>query len=201
MSLRFAGAVLAGGEASRMGGQPKGLLERVPGQPIIVHLLDVLSRAGASETIISANDAPLYAPLGVEVVPDVHPGLGPLSGIEAVLAHFVDDCEAVAFLPCDLPAISVAEVERLVNAYRAGPPTVHMVVAGPGRSCRQPCCCVVPTAALPAVRRSIEEDKLKIGLLWRELGMVEVAFRDPAPFHNINCPADYAAWLRHRAEP
>jgi molybdopterin-guanine dinucleotide biosynthesis protein A len=193
-SLRIAGAVLAGGAASRMGGRPKGLLERAPGQPIILHLLRVLRQAQVQRAVVVTNDFAAYQPLGCETIADLRPGLGPLAGIETALAHFADQAEAVAFLPCDLPAITAREVSHLLRAFTEAPSTVSMAVAGHDRFYRHPCCCVVSCAALPAVRRSLDRDELKIGLLWRDLAMREVYFPDARPFHNINTPAEYQAW-------
>jgi molybdopterin-guanine dinucleotide biosynthesis protein A len=199
--LRIAGAVLAGGAASRLNGRLKGLLERAPGQPILAHLLAELRRAGVGPTVVVANDPVPYRPLGCTVIPDLRPGLGPLGGIEAALAHFAPDHDAVAFLPCDLPGISATEVRRLLDAFRANPSTGVMVVAGARGFHRHPCCCVVPCGLLPAVSRSLDDSKLKIGLLWRDRGVVEVPFPDPEPFCNLNTPEDFAAWLRRHPLP
>lgn len=196
MDLCIAGAILAGGAATRMGGRAKGMLERAPGQPIIRHELDELARAGVREIIVVANEPSVYRGLGCAVVPDLRPGLGPLAGVEAALTHLAPRFHAVVFLPCDMPAITATEIRVLTDAFRAEPSTIKMVVAGQRGFYRHPACCVVPCAVLPGVTRSLDESKLKMGLLWRDLGVAEIPFADPAPFHNINTPEDLRTWLR-----
>ena len=201
MDLRIAGAVLAGGMARRLGGADKGLLERVPGQLIIEHELHELLGANIADVIVVSNRAEAYRALGRRVVPDLRPGLGPMAGIEAALDHFATRADAVLVLPCDMPAIAATEMAALLDVFRGRPAAVHMVVAGERGFYRHPCCCVVPCSVLPAVRRSLDQGKLKLGLLWRDLGAVEVHFPDPAPFHNVNTPDDLAAWADRQRRP
>lgn len=94
------GFVLAGGRSSRMG-QDKALL-RLAGRSLIEHALDKLRALplGAAPRIAGAYvDLSSYAP----VVPDLHPGCGPLSGIEAALASTAQPLNL--FLPVDLPLL------------------------------------------------------------------------------------------------
>jgi molybdenum cofactor guanylyltransferase len=99
--LRAAEAfVLAGGRSTRMG-QDKALLQ-VAGVSLLEHALDKLRALGAFATprIVGARpDLSSYAP----VVPDLHPGCGPLSGIEAALAATTQPLNL--FLPVDLPLL------------------------------------------------------------------------------------------------
>ena len=47
-----------------------------------------MKSAGLETVVISANENELYTDLGVPVVPDITPSIGPLGGIEAVLNYY-----------------------------------------------------------------------------------------------------------------
>src|SRR5687768_18228484 len=66
--LQAAGAILAGGQATRMGGRPKSFLE-VGGRRIIDRQLEVM-RPLFRELILCTNDPPRYADLGLPMVSD-----------------------------------------------------------------------------------------------------------------------------------
>jgi molybdopterin-guanine dinucleotide biosynthesis protein A len=94
--------VLAGGRSTRMG-RDKTLL-RVAGRSLLELALDKLRAlaldASATPRIACTRpDLSSYAP----VVPDLHPGCGPLSGIEAALAATTRPLNL--FLPVDLPLL------------------------------------------------------------------------------------------------
>jgi molybdopterin-guanine dinucleotide biosynthesis protein A len=93
------GFVLAGGRSSRMG-QDKALLE-VGGRSLVEIALDKLRSIGLAAPRIAAarSDLSKYGP----VVPDLHPGCGPLSGIEAALAASTQPLNL--FLPVDMPLL------------------------------------------------------------------------------------------------
>ena len=194
--LHVAAAILAGGQASRYGGVPKGLLEIAPGVSIVARLLGELRAAGLSEIVLAANAPEPYLPLGLALVPDLHPDLGPLGGIEAALSHYGPTGDATLFLPCDLPGITCGEIVRLREAYGAsGGPLAVCVTDG---DALQPLCAVVSNELLPPVRAALEAGELSVGRLWRRLGAVQVPYADPAPFFNVNCPEDLAQWLARR---
>ena len=96
--LAISGFVLAGGRSSRMG-RDKALLE-LRGKPLVEHAVLKLRRICAEVAILS-NQAVLgrFAP----VVGDLHPDCGPMSGLEAALAHTSHDWSMV--LPVDVPFV------------------------------------------------------------------------------------------------
>lgn len=99
---RVSGYVLAGGRSSRMG-VDKALVE-LGGVPLVVLALQKLRRIAERVAILAG---PRAGPLGTAlarygpVVFDLHPGCGPLSGIEAALA--ASDTEWSLILPVDVP--------------------------------------------------------------------------------------------------
>lgn len=97
------GFVLAGGRSTRMG-QDKSLLQ-VAGRSLAEVALDklrLLPLAGAPRIAGGRSELSRYAP----VVSDLHPGCGPLSGLEAALAASSQPLNI--FLPVDTPLVPAA---------------------------------------------------------------------------------------------
>jgi molybdopterin-guanine dinucleotide biosynthesis protein A len=83
-------------------GRDKALLE-LAGKPLILHAVVKLRRLCMDVNVLGSNPAlEAYAPL----VKDVHPGCGPLGGMEAALLHSQYDWNL--FLPVDVPFLPTA---------------------------------------------------------------------------------------------
>lgn len=78
--MKWAAIILAGGESRRMG-RDKAWIE-VGGKSLIVRAILTAQEAGAAEVYVSGRAGVDYTQLGVPVLLDLHPGLGPLGGIE-----------------------------------------------------------------------------------------------------------------------
>ena len=196
MPMRVAGAILAGGRAERLGGGPKGLIELTSGRSIVRHLIRQMRAAGLPQVLIIANEPEPYARSGATVLPDRRPGMGPVAGVEAALQHVTssDTADGVLFLPCDMPNLSAHEIGRLLSAFQRNPAKVQSAVIRVGKPFPEPVCCALHRRLLPQVTAALDQKRLKIGRLWREIGVEEVEFDDPLPFFNINTPEDLAAW-------
>lgn len=98
------GLVLAGGQARRMGGVDKGLVE-IAGRPMIEHVMDAL-RPQVGTLLINANrNLDRYAAYGFGVVPDSLEGfLGPLAGVLSALEAI--ETEFLLTAPCDSPLLA-----------------------------------------------------------------------------------------------
>jgi len=143
------GFVLAGGRSSRMGSE-KALVE-FAGEPLVVHSLRILRRAGLTASIAGAR-VPLesFAP----VVPDVEADRGPLAGICAALAS--SSTRWAVFLSVDLPLLPASLVAFLLEtALRDG--TAITVAEVNGFAQTFPA--VVDRAALPRLRRALDSGK------------------------------------------
>jgi molybdenum cofactor guanylyltransferase len=107
------GYILAGGKSSRMG-TDKALLS-LAGRSLIDHAVTKLRRICADVSILAgaedtANPAlASYAPL----VFDLHPGTGPIGGIEAALAHTAFDWNLI--LPVDVPLLPTALLDHWIR--------------------------------------------------------------------------------------
>ena len=99
------GYVLAGGRSSRMG-TDKALLQ-LAGQPLIVRAVAKVHRLCADVHILGGNTAlAAYAPL----IADIHPGCGPIGGMEAGLQH--SSHEWNLFLAVDMPFLPGAFIRN-----------------------------------------------------------------------------------------
>lgn len=147
----ISGYVLAGGRSSRMGAD-KSLLP-IAGKPLISHAVAKLRHICADVHILSANSGLAgYAPL----VADLHPGCGPVGGIEAALAH--TSCDWNLILPVDVPFLPVAILQTLVDTA-GGPARVAMFTVS-GRA--QPAVCVLHREIAPSIAAAIALGELTL---------------------------------------
>jgi molybdopterin-guanine dinucleotide biosynthesis protein A len=101
--------ILAGGESTRMG-EDKALLT-LAGRPLLSRTADLLSPLVASVTVIG-NPA-RYSSLGLAVVPDDTPGVGPLGGIATALR--ISSAEWNLVVGCDMPYLTAEWLEFLIS--------------------------------------------------------------------------------------
>src|SRR6266571_635356 len=106
------GAVLAGGAASRYGGQPKGLFT-VGGRRILDRVADTVAAATGGPPLLIANapDGPSWRP-DLHTIPDARPGLGSLGGVYTAVAANVEPVLCVAW---DMPFVTAALLRALVS--------------------------------------------------------------------------------------
>ena len=131
------GAVLAGGASSRMG-TDKAFIE-IEGEPMVARAAGALRAAGAAPVLVVGGDHARLSALGLDNVPDRHPGQGPLGGVITALGALDplggSGPDAVVTLPCDVKAPDPAAVrlviDRLADAAdrsEAGSPPADLVV-------------------------------------------------------------------------
>lgn len=202
---RIAGAILAGGRATRYGGANKAALDVGAGRTILEHIVGELTAAGVGEVIVCSSDEAAKAAPGMKAVPDSRAHLGPLAGVEAALAHFVGlggelaaqpRYGATVLLACDMPGVTAAVISALIDAFRGG--TARIVVAETADFSWHPLCSVVHNGILADVQAALDAEQLGVQRLWRKLGAVGVRFADDRAFFNVNTPEDMARWLEIR---
>lgn len=176
--------ILAGGQASRMGGKDKGLVE-LNGSPLIQYVIDKLSQQDVSITINANRNLDSYqafAPVVSDSFPD-YPG--PLGGIHAGLKNAATDW--VGFVPCDSPQISDDLVERFCAAVKEDS---DILVAHDGEY-KQPVFTLFHKRVLPKLEAFLERGDRKIILLYKECVTEYVDFSDtPNCFVNLNTPEE-----------
>jgi molybdopterin-guanine dinucleotide biosynthesis protein A len=184
--ISVTGVIQAGGRSTRMGGDPKALME-LGGRPIVARVLDVV-RQVTERVLLVTNTPDLYAFLGLPMVPDVFPEGGSLGGIYSGLRAAPGD--AAFTVACDMPFLS-APVARLVVA-RAGEADVVAPRIGAQWETLHAC---YGKACLGPMERRLREGQLRITGFFDEVRVLAiteaevVAVGDPARvFMNVNTP-------------
>jgi molybdopterin-guanine dinucleotide biosynthesis protein A len=139
--------IFIGGQSQRMGGRPKGLLrEPATGQTLVGRLL--AQAQGLELDCVLVGQRPEYAGLGLPMLADDPPGIGPMGGLAALLS---DAPRGAVALSCDLPYLSRALLGRLLSVEVSG-----CDVVAPRRNDRfEPLCALYLPSVLPALRRAI----------------------------------------------
>ncbi len=183
--------IQAGGESRRMG-QNKALLP-FHGQPLIERVVKRL-QPFADQLILTANHPESFEFLQLPIFPDLIPGKGALGGLFTALsaARFA----LAAVVACDMPFINpqllVAERDLLIEGK-------WDVVIPRSTEGREPLHAVYrKDACLPAIRRALDEDKLRMDSWFadvkvREMSLEEVSVYDPMfrSFMNVNTPEEF----------
>jgi molybdopterin-guanine dinucleotide biosynthesis protein A len=184
--ISVTGVIQAGGRSTRMGGDPKALME-LGGRPFVARVLDVV-RQVTERVLLVTNTPDLYAFLGLPMVPDVFPEGGSLGGIYSGLRAAPGD--AAFTVACDMPFLS-APVARLVVA-RAGEADVVAPRIGAQWETLHAC---YGKACLGPMERRLREGQLRITGFFDEVRVLAiteaevVAVGDPARvFMNVNTP-------------
>ena len=108
------GAILAGGQARRMGGANKGLIT-FHGKPLITYVIEILTPQVGTLIINANRNIDQYSAFGYPVIQDVVLSqAGPLAGIASVLLAAKTDY--VLIVPCDSPYLPHDLVARLATA-------------------------------------------------------------------------------------
>jgi molybdopterin-guanine dinucleotide biosynthesis protein A len=186
--VKITGVIQAGGKSTRMGGQPKALLE-LGGRRIIDRVVEVV-RAVTDETLIVTNTPELYASLGLPMVPDVFPDHGSLGGIYSGLKAAAS---AAAFtVACDMPFL-VPAVARLVTS-RAGEADVVIPRVGTQLETLHAC---YGKSCLAPIEARLAAGQFKIVGFFDEVRVLEVPEADVARlrapelvFMNVNTPEE-----------
>lgn len=189
------GVILAGGQATRMGGGDKSL-RRIGGRTILDHVIERLAAQCAPLALNANGDPARFAALGLPVLADSaagHPG--PLAGVLAGLdwaagqglSHIVTVAADTPFFPRDL----------VMRLRAAGGAQGFALAASPdetGRLMRHPTFGLWPVALREDLRAALSDGLRKI-VLWTDrhgAGTAEFGADPVDPFFNINTPDNLA---------
>lgn len=186
------GVILAGGQATRMGGGDKGLLV-LGGKTILGHVIDRLSPQVEALALNANGDPARFGMYGLPVLPDSVEGFaGPLAGVLAGLdwaadqgaTHIVTAAADTPFFPADL-------VPRLQLAAEEQDKPIALARTENGR---HPTFGLWP-AALRGDLRAALGDGLRKVVLWTDkhgTAMADFPVAGFDPFFNVNTPDDLA---------
>jgi len=108
------GAILAGGQSSRMG-QDKALLNR-DHRDMFSYTLEQLENLHLNGVVLSRNESQTQRISSMPLITDSHPELGPLGGIHSIVQNV--KCDAVLIVPVDMPLLTTDDLQKLVTAGR-----------------------------------------------------------------------------------
>lgn len=189
------GVILAGGQATRMGGGDKGLLPLGAGT-LLSSVIDRLAPQVAGLALNANGDPGRFANLGLPVIPDTIEGFaGPLAGVLAGLDWAAEQgAEAIVTAAADTPFFPCDLVPRLLLAAEGmGQPLVLAVTPDPKRGqARHPTFGLWPVALRDDLRRALQDGLRKVVLWTDQHGGRAALFPDEAAFFNVNTPQDLA---------
>jgi molybdopterin-guanine dinucleotide biosynthesis protein A len=180
-SWDVAGFVLTGGGSRRMG-RDKALLP-CAGQILCEHIADVVGMAAPAVFLIGHPER--YSHLKYPCVADIHPDLGPLSGLETALNLELAELHLV--VSCDVWNIQEKWLRMLLAEAQGG---ARCVVAEDEQGKVQPLCGVYRSECRAIVAGALRAGRLRMMDLLAELGAQRVKL-DGAVM-NVNTPEEYS---------
>ena len=182
-ALSFSGAVLAGGQSSRMG-RDKALID-LGDRRLIQVATDALHEAGATEVFVVGGDREALAGLGLRFVADAHPGEGPLGAIITALraAHEA----TVVVLACDHIATEGVAVRSVLGALGDADVAIPVVE---GHS--QVLHAAWRRRALPTLEAAFARGARSVRAPLADLSVVQLLDGDPCWFRDADTPSDLA---------
>ncbi len=112
---KIVGVILAGGRATRMAHQDKGLVN-YNGRPLIHYAITALAPV-VDQVLINANrNIERYQHFGLPIVTDQTDSFeSPLAGVLAAMTF--SDADVFAVIPCDCPLIKTQHVQKLLLTH------------------------------------------------------------------------------------
>jgi molybdopterin-guanine dinucleotide biosynthesis protein A len=168
-------------------GRNKGLIP-VLGKPLVARVADALL-GRFDETFIVAGDVAAYGFLGLPLVPDRTPGIGPLMGIASALGAARRD--VVFVIACDVPDVDFLLVERLLAAAAEHDIAVPRV----GPNLYEPLFAVYRASALPAIELALARGARRVQAVFPSVRTTVVDVDGPTGIRNLNTPRDVERYL------
>ena len=183
MSRVIAG-VFIGGRGSRMGGAVKGLLAAPGGEVTLVERWRRMLAALGVEVVLAGQHV-AYASLGLEMIADEPPGIGPLGGLVGLLRR-AGTARALAFA-CDMPFVSARLVGRLIAA-----PPAAVIAPRRGDHWEPLCARYDAPRVLPHALRRVAAKEHRLQPLLDEVGAVALSPEpgDDRELHDWDAPGD-----------
>ena len=189
------GVILAGGQATRMGGGDKGLLS-LQGKTLLSRVMERLEPQVAGLALNANGDPSRFDALGVPVIADSIDGFaGPLAGVLAGLdwaaEHGAETIVTAAadtpFFPCDLVPQLLMAGEGMEH------PLVLATTPDPKRGrARHPTFGLWPVSLRDDLRHALKDGLRKVVLWTDQHGGREALFAEEDAFFNVNTPEDLA---------
>ncbi len=186
------GVILAGGRASRMHFQEKGLIE-LQGQPLLAHIIERLTGQVDDLWLNINRHQNIYRRFNLQIIADdpAFVGMGPLAGVHAALKAFSRFSPIAGWLvicPCDSPFLPLDLVGRLISAARES--KMQAAVVWDGHHLH-PTFSAVHSTLLASVTQQLNQGEPRFGQWLKTIPASRVDFsNEMEAFININTPND-----------
>ena len=145
------GVILAGGRSSRMGESKAAMI--FAGEPLLRRVVRRIS-GGVDDTLVIGPDELKALVPGVQVIPDVVPGIGPLGGLYTALRSTT--AARLFLVACDMPFVQPRLIRAMLAASIANRAAEAVILGTQSdRSRLQPLHAVYTSACLPVVERAL----------------------------------------------
>lgn len=186
--MQLTAGILIGGHSRRMG-RPKALIE-LAGQSLIERTTDIAARVADRVILLGAPPFDLPAALqGFPLIPDSPPDIGPLGGLNALLAAAGQD--PALLLACDMPLLTAPLLDRLTSALHCDHDAIAFATSPPPHG-GHPCCAIYMPSAIRTVANRIAAAQHALQPLLAAL-RTHTIHLDPteaAQLANLNTPDD-----------
>jgi molybdopterin-guanine dinucleotide biosynthesis protein A len=177
--------ILAGGQASRMGGKDKGLI-LFNQKPLIQYAVNVVSQSVDSIWVSANRNLDLYQKFGRVVTDELSDYQGPLAGISATLSQI--STKYLLIIPCDGPYVGNILLERLSREMLKN--QAKICVASANGHLHPPCALVEVSIKTP-LDAYLASGERRLGKFFKDNQALEVDFSDlEKMFINFNFLTD-----------
>ncbi|HOP63186.1 MAG TPA: molybdenum cofactor guanylyltransferase [Spirochaetota bacterium] len=180
-------AIIAGGRSGRFGSDKS--IYKYEGKTLIEYVFGAVSPV-FEDIVIIANDSEKFSFLGVEVIPDIIPGLGPIGGIYTAVEKL--DAERIFIFPCDMPFLSTDFIRYMTEI-----PDLYDIIVPEVNGRYQPLHSIYSKVCIEAIKRNIEAEDYRMSGFFeghniRIVGEEEIGYYDDPfrMFRNINFRED-----------
>ncbi len=183
-------AIIAGGRSGRFGSDKSLYVHE--GRTLIQYVFDAISPV-FNDIVIIATDSEKFRFLGVPVIPDIIPGLGPIGGIYTAVEKL--EAERIFIFPCDMPFVNTEFVRYMTEI-----PDIYDIVVPEVNGRYQPLHAIYSKNCITAIKRNIDAGDNRMSGFYeghsiRAIGEDEIDFYDDPQrmFKNINFREDLEA--------
>ena len=188
--MHTAGYVLVGGASSRMG-KNKAFLT-LGGRTLLEIVATAVREAAGSVALV--GPPAVYESLGLPVIQDVHPGAGPLAGIEAALSSTEADWNLI--VACDMPRVTRPALIRILDEA-ARHPEAACVLPVSGEDRVEPLCAAYHKRCLFMVSDALSKGIHKVTRAFPSDLVHYIRMTDDPAFQNVNTPEEWRLAVEH----
>ena len=185
--MTFSAVLLAGGESRRMGRDKATIVFH--GRPLWQRQLQILRDLGPEKIFVSARKTPSWLPFDTELLLDVPPFRGPLSGLTRALASI--QTSHLAVLAIDMPFMTSKQMQVLWSRAEPGCGVLPMI-----GDRAEPLAAIFPQEADRDAFAALAGDNFSLQRLSRslvqggKLQIFQVSQSETELYRNVNEPGD-----------